>query len=89
MAVTLTKSSPTVSLKKSDVSSGVLRVNLNWDQTGGAQKKTGWRAMFDTNTGIDLDLAALIEMQNGEKGVIQALGDSFGDFDNYPYIKLD
>lgn len=89
MAVTLTKSSPTVSLKKADISTGVLRVNLNWDQTGGAQKKTGWRSFFDTNTGIDLDLAALIEMQNGEKGVIQALGNSFGDFDNYPYIKLD
>ncbi len=39
--------------------------------------------------GIDLDLAALYELADGRKGVVQALGNTFGDLDGPPYVKLD
>ena len=39
--------------------------------------------------GIDLDLAALYELTDGRKGVVQALGNSFGNLDGPPYVKLD
>lgn len=36
--------------------------------------------------GIDLDLGCLFELRGGEKGAIQALGNSFGAFDRPPFI---
>ena len=41
------------------------------------------------NGGIDLDLACLYELQDGTKGVVQALGEAFGSLYNPPYIALD
>lgn len=67
--VVLTKSSPTVSLTKSQ-SGGQLRVNLRWN----AGKPKG---LFRKSGGaIDLDLACLYELTTG-KGVVQALGNAF------------
>jgi tellurite resistance protein TerA len=71
--VTLTKSSPTVSLTK-HCASGMLRVNLNWNvrpqgANGGFLKRQV--------QAIDLDLGCLYEFSDGSKGVVQALGNSF------------
>ncbi|MBQ9536162.1 MAG: TerD family protein [Desulfovibrionaceae bacterium] len=41
-----------------------------------------------TKNGIDLDLAAYIQLQDGEKTIIQALGNRFGSLENPPYVKL-
>ena len=38
--------------------------------------------------GIDLDLGAFVEFNNGEFSVVQALGKSFGDLDKLPFVKL-
>lgn len=38
---------------------------------------------------IDLDLGCLYELADGSKGVIQALGNSFGSLDRPPYIQLE
>lgn len=38
---------------------------------------------------IDLDLGCLYELADGSKGVIQALGNSFGSLDKPPYIQLE
>ena len=38
--------------------------------------------------GIDLDLGCLYELSDGTKHVVQALGNSFGEFDRPPYIHL-
>ena len=86
--ISLTKTAPTVSLTKSGAATGTMRVNLNWDSTGGTgmQKK---RRFGPAQAAIDLDLACLFEMQDGFAGVIQALGESFGDFDDEPYVLLD
>ncbi|MGP4003549.1 TerD family protein [Streptomyces sp. 8N706] len=37
---------------------------------------------------IDLDLACLYELKDGTKGVVQPLGDFFGDINSPPYVKL-
>ena len=86
--VTLTKSAPTVSLSKQQGGSagGELRVNLNWNSrpaSGGIFKRQG-------SGSIDLDLGCLYEFDNGKKGVVQALGDSFTSRnDGAPIISLD
>ena len=38
--------------------------------------------------GIDLDLGCLYELQNGQRGAIQAFGELFGNKEDSPYIKL-
>ncbi|NLG48195.1 Tellurium resistance [Gordonia sp. (in: high G+C Gram-positive bacteria)] len=80
--VTLDKSRPSVSLTKRGEVQGNMRVNLNWTQgsTGG---------FFKRNKGIDLDLAAMYELADGTKGIVQALGNSFGDLNQAPFIFLD
>ncbi|MEX5710375.1 Tellurium resistance [Parafrankia sp. FMc6] len=91
--VTLTKSTPTVSLSKQG-GGGRLHVNLNWNQTGtggGGGGKGGFlkRVLSAGGGGIDLDLACLFELADGRSGVVQALGNAFGSFDNPPYVNLD
>lgn len=61
---------------------GEISINLNWNQ----KQSTGW---FGKTKGIDLDLGCLYEMADGSKGVIQALGDVFGNYNRFPYILLD
>jgi tellurite resistance protein TerA len=90
--ITLTKSAPSVSLSKQG-GGGRLHVNLNWKSGAGAQPKSGGflkRVLAAGSAGgIDLDLAALYELSNGQSGVVQALGDSFGSLDHAPYVQLD
>ena len=80
--VSLTKTKPTVSLKKASGASGMMRVNLNWQS--GAN-----RSLFRRSNAIDLDLGCFWEFKDGRKGVVQALGDSFGSVDKPPYVSLD
>lgn len=89
--VTLTKEAPSVSLTKQGGTSGALRVNLNWTSQG--QQPKGWASRLSkamgSLTGPDLDLCALYELADGRKGVVQALGNSFGSVERPPYIHLD
>jgi len=80
--VTLTKQNNTVNLKKDDGRFGKIRVNLNWNQR---RSKLG---VFSQADSIDLDLAALVQTKNGYVYVVQALGNLFGDLNNYPFTKL-
>lgn len=87
--VTLTKSAPSVSLTKAGGASGTMRVNLNWNSRpagggGGFLKK-----LSGSGGAIDLDLGCLYELHSGKKGVVQALGNSFGSVQQEPWIKLD
>ncbi|AEH11088.1 MULTISPECIES: TerD family protein [Protofrankia] len=90
--VTLTKSSPSVSLSKQG-GGGRLHVNLNWNAQGaaGAGGRGGLlkRVLSAGQGGIDLDLASLYELADGRKGVVQALGNAFGSFETPPYVQLD
>ena len=80
--VTLTKQNSTVNLKKEDGCFGKIRVNLNWNQGGNGVGFTSSRSS------IDLDLGALVQTQDGYVYVVQALGNSFGEFDSFPFVKL-
>lgn len=88
--VTLTKASPSVSLTKQGGTSGALHVNLNWEVR---KQFSGWSSKFGRPTAmhsdLDLDLCALYELNDGSKGVVQALGNSFGALHRPPYIHLD
>jgi len=88
--VTLTKSSPSVSLTKRGATGGQLRVNLQWS-TGVAPVKKGFLArLAGGSSGIDLDLACLWEFTDGSKGVVQALGNAFqAPYQGAPIIRLD
>jgi len=88
MTVSLTKSSPTISLEKKNAAAGTMRVNLNWEQNPGG-KQSVWKSLTQGTSSIDLDLGCLVQMQNGEIGVIQALGNCFGGLNQSPYIMLD
>lgn len=82
--VRLTKDAPQVSLVKQ---TGRLRVNLNWSST--APTGGGLLKRLTAGKGIDLDLGCLYELTDGSKGVVQALGRSFGQLDAPPYILLN
>lgn len=96
--VTLTAASPQVSLTKSGGGTGTIRINLNWSQGAAAapsgQKPGGFFKRLAAQAaggsgGVDLDLGCLYELSDGSKGVVQALGNSFGSLDRAPWIKLD
>ncbi|MFJ4819483.1 TerD family protein [Streptomyces sp. NPDC088801] len=88
--VTLTKAAPSVSLTKQGGTSGALHVNLNWEVR---KQFSGWSGKFGRpaamHSDLDLDLCALYELSDGSKGVVQALGNSFGALHQPPYIHLD
>lgn len=78
--ISLDKKGESISLEKTNSD---IVVNLNWNQQAG---KAGF---FGGLKKTDLDLGVLFEMANGEAGVIQALGEDFGDLNDWPYIELD
>jgi tellurite resistance protein TerA len=87
--VTLTKSAPAVSLTKQGSSTGMLRVNLNWNARPGG----GGSGLFKRSApSLDLDLGCLYEFTDGTKGVVQALGNAFAASPrgvSEPVIRLD
>ena len=88
--VSLTKSNPTVSLTKGTGATGQMRVNLNWNARPAGSGGGGFLKKLKGDDGsIDLDLGCLYETVDGRKGVVQALGNAFGDLHQPPYVKLD
>lgn len=86
MAISLEKGKK-VSLKKgSPAGLGEILINLNWNAK---PAKKGLFGMLGGGQGIDLDLGCLFELKNGQKGVVQALGNAFGSLRQPPYIALD
>jgi len=79
--VSLEKRGQAISLEKRGNSFGEIVVNLNWTR--------GKKSFFGGGTAIDLDLGCLVEMSDGQKGVVQALGRQFGSFFDPPFIQLD
>lgn len=47
------------------------------------------RVNLNWSVNVDLDLGCLYELTDGSKGVIQALGDTFGSLHASPFIALD
>lgn len=84
--VSLTKEKPSISLAKQD-NFGLIKINLNWNQSRGSSGGV-FGGMFAKSKGIDLDIGAFVELQDGVKGVIQALGNTFGRLNSAPFIEL-
>lgn len=94
--VTLEKRGDKVSLdKRGSRGFGRIHVNLNWNQNGAtaaAPAKTGFLARLtgaSASTGVDLDLGCMYEMADGKAGLVQALGNAWGDVDRRPFIRLE
>lgn len=85
--VELKKSGDKINLSKSNEPMGEILVNLNWNQGGG--KKGALASLFSASRTADLDLGCFYEMENGSRGVVQALGKAFGNLQQFPYIHLD
>ena len=80
--ISLEKDKPSISLEKQGGSFGEIVLNLNWSA---APTKKGF---FGGTKQLDLDLGCLVELADGSKGVVQALGNSFGSYDGPPFIEL-
>jgi len=72
-----------VNLEKTGSSMGEIVIDLTWSQS----KKKGLFARQPQP--IDLDLACMFELTDGNKGIVQALGNRFGSLTSAPYISLD
>lgn len=79
--VTLEKKGQAISLEKKGNAFGEIVINLNWTR--------GKKGFFGGGNAIDLDLGCLIEMSDGQKGVVQALGKAFGAYYDPPFVQLD
>jgi len=88
--IELTKKGQSINLTKNDQVLGEILVNLNWNQQTSGKKSGGFLSSFlGKSNNVDLDLGCLYELNNGEKGCVQALGNAFGSYENYPYVQLD
>lgn len=47
-----------------------------------------WAVCLVRTKAIDLDLGAFVELADGYKSVIQALGNVFGNYHSEPYVQL-
>ncbi|MFC9325135.1 hypothetical protein [Kitasatospora sp. NPDC057015] len=85
---------------KHGVTSGLIRVNLNWTSAPAAAPREAGeaRGLFQRMRAslrapvvndVDLDLGCMIRFSDGSKTVVQALGNSFGAVEQFPYVALD
>ena len=72
------------------VSSGLTKVTLNEvaHSIFYAPQYVAIENGYFEEEGIDLDLGAFVELQDGYKSVIQALGNAFGNYRDEPYVQL-
>ena len=85
-AIELKKGSKINLEKQGGGSLGEILINLNWNQR---EQRGGFLSGLFGPKQIDLDLGCLFEMNNGDKGCVQALGNAFGSLYGFPYISLD
>ncbi len=91
--ITLTKNQSSINLKKRD-DFGKISVNLDWNQRPPSDKAAPKKGILGDlfkqhqSSGIDLDVGAMIHLKNGEKTLIQALGNRFGSLQSAPYVCL-
>ncbi|MGO1512457.1 MAG: TerD family protein, partial [Psychrobacter sp.] len=91
--VTLTKNQSSINLKKRD-DFGKISVNLDWNKGPNIDQKAPKKGLLGDlfkqhkSGGIDLDVGAMIHLKNGERTLIQALGDRFGSLQSAPYVCL-
>lgn len=68
---------------------GKMRIGAAWDMAQVPDTSFLGKMVKRVKTvNVDLDLGCLYELQDGERGAIQALGDLYGSLDQPPFIKL-
>lgn len=88
--VRLTKDSGTATVSLNKGASEPFRVNLNWNaRPQGAGGGGLLKRLSGGGGAIDLDLGCLFELRDGQKGAVQALGNSFGSLEQPPFVALD
>lgn len=65
-----------------------IHINLNWDNPDKG-KRVGFLGLGGSAPAPDLDLGCMFRMANGDKGVIQPLGERYGSRHAPPYMYLD
>ena len=98
--ITLDKRGDKISLEKRGAGAGHGRIvcNLQWTAGGArntaAPRKSGFLAGLlgggaaASSGAIDLDLGCLFELSDGQRSVVQALGNTFGAYEQVPYIHM-
>ncbi len=84
--ITLEKKGSSISLEKKGQGFGEIVVNLNWNR--GGNSGGGFFGRLTGGRKVDLDLGCLFKLRNSRAGAVQALGDSFGNLHQPPYIRL-
>lgn len=72
-------------------SSEPLMIGVEWDNVQASKSQGFFDRLFRKikgGGGVDLDIGCLYELQNGERGAIQAFGKKFGSFEEPPFISL-
>ncbi|MEK5068183.1 TerD family protein [Sporosarcina sp. FSL K6-1508] len=89
--IELKKKGQSINLTKKGNDVGEILVNLNWNQKSKVAKSSGFLSSLfgGGQKNFDLDLGCLYELNSGEKGCVQALGNAFGSLKDFPYIQLD
>ena len=91
--ITLTKNKSSINLTKRD-DFGKISVNLNWNQNPNTNQQAPKKGLLNDlfkqkgSDGIDLDVGAMVHLNNGQKTLIQALGNRFGSLTSAPYVLL-
>ena len=101
--VRLTRRQSTLSLTRQGADSGTMRINLSWRMLSSGFETASrplWRnplsvfkpevvrAPTQAVVSVDLDLACMYELADGSKGVVQPLGELYGELNAPPYVKL-
>ena len=65
-----------------------INIGLSWNNIVVVQEEGLINQIFKKmkKAGVDLDLGCLYELQNGDRGCLQAFGELFGNYDKPPYI---
>jgi tellurite resistance protein TerA len=66
-----------------------IRIGAAWDNDTAMSKSfIGKMLKIKKKLDIDLDLGCLYELQNGERGAVQAFGEKFGAYKDAPFVSL-
>ena len=68
---------------------GKIHAGLAWNNVI-VEKASGFMGLIKkaTKQGVDLDLGCFYELEDGSRGILQAFGELFGEYEGKPYIKL-
>ena len=88
-ATTLSKPGQSVAVSPQEQCFNHITIGAAWDPVTKLRKgPLGSLLNLKKKTNIDLDIGCLYELQNGERGAIQAFGEKWGTIDKPPYIAL-